>query len=36
MTVAEVKLWGRTVGGVSLGECGGQAAFKYDPAFTQT
>src|ERR1043165_4265452 len=36
MTLAEVKLWGRTIGAVSL-EAGGQAAaFQYDPAFAQS
>src|SRR5437660_4020937 len=33
MTLAEVKLWGRTIGAVSL-EVGGRfAAFQFDPAF---
>ncbi len=31
--VAEVKLWGRTIGAVSLGEGEEVAAFEYDPAF---
>ena len=33
-TVAEVKLWGRTIGAVSLNEGAEIAAFEYDPAFT--
>jgi len=32
-TVAEVRLWGRTVGAVSLGDGEDVAAFEYDPAF---
>ncbi len=32
-TVAEVRLWGRTVGAVSLGAGEEVAAFEYDPAF---
>lgn len=32
-TVAEVKLWGRTIGAVSLADGGDVAAFEYDPAF---
>lgn len=32
-TVAEVRLWGRTIGGVSLEEGARFAAFQYDPAF---
>ncbi len=32
-TVAEVRLWGKTVGTVSLEEGEGVAAFEYDPAF---
>jgi serine/threonine-protein kinase HipA len=32
-TVAEVLLWGRTIGAVSLEEGAGIAAFQYDPAF---
>ena len=31
--VAEVKLWGRTIGAVSLEEGKEVAAFEYDPAF---
>src|SRR6266404_1086251 len=33
MTLAEVKLWGRTIGAVSLEDGGRFAAFQYDPAF---
>ncbi len=33
-TLAEVLLWGRTIGAVSLEEAGGVAAFQYAPAFT--
>src|ERR1700689_2630004 len=33
MTLAEVRLWGRTIGAVSLEEGSGYAAFQYDPAF---
>ena len=32
-TVAEVRLWGRTIGAVSLGEGEEVAAFEYDPVF---
>jgi serine/threonine-protein kinase HipA len=32
-TVAEVRLWGRTIGAVSLEEGAGIAAFQYAPAF---
>lgn len=32
-TVAEVKLWGRTIGAVSLEDGGQVAAFEYDAAF---
>ncbi|MBV8342313.1 MAG: type II toxin-antitoxin system HipA family toxin [Gammaproteobacteria bacterium] len=32
-TVAEVRLWGRTIGAVSVEEGEGTAAFQYDPAF---
>jgi serine/threonine-protein kinase HipA len=35
-TVAEVKLWGRTIGAVSLAEGDDVAAFEYDPAFVQS
>lgn len=33
MTVAEVNLWGRTIGAVSWGDDRGFANFEYDPAF---
>src|SRR5690242_14770623 len=33
MTLAEVKLWGRTIGAVSLEPGGRFAAFQYDAAF---
>ena len=33
MTLAEVKLWGRTIGAVSLEDGGRFTAFQYDPAF---
>lgn len=36
MTVAEVRLWGRTIGAVSLEQGGGAAAFQYDPAFARS
>ncbi len=36
MTMAEVKLWGRTIGAVSLENSGGFAAFQYNPAFAQS
>src|SRR5246127_2775217 len=32
-TVAEVRLWGRTIGAVSLEEGAPAAAFQYAPAF---
>ncbi|MDF1552905.1 MAG: type II toxin-antitoxin system HipA family toxin [Deferrisomatales bacterium] len=32
-TVAEVKLWGRTIGAVALEEGGRAASFQFDPAF---
>ncbi len=35
-TVAEVRLWGRTIGAVSLEEGEAVAAFEYDPAFAQS
>jgi len=35
-TVAEVKLWGRTIGAVSLGDGDEVAAFEYDAAFAQS
>src|SRR5271167_1368047 len=36
MTLAEVKLWGRTIGAVSLEDGGRFAAFQYDPAFASS
>jgi serine/threonine-protein kinase HipA len=36
MTVAEVQLWGRTIGAVSLEDGGSTAAFQYDPAFARS
>src|ERR1700690_1316581 len=36
MTMAEVKLWGRTIGAVSLADGSNYAAFQYDPAFAQS
>lgn len=33
MTVAEVRLWGTTVGAVSQDDAGSVARFQYDPAF---
>jgi serine/threonine-protein kinase HipA len=36
MTVAEVKLWGRTIGAVSLDDGATHAAFQYDPAFARS
>ena len=36
MSLAEVKLWGRTIGAVSLERSGGFAAFQYDPEFAQS
>ena len=36
MTLAEVKLWGRTIGAVSLEDGGQFAAFQYDPVFAQS
>ena len=35
-SVAEVKLWGRTIGAVSLEDGGEVAAFEYDAAFTDS
>jgi serine/threonine-protein kinase HipA len=32
-TVAEVRLWGRTIGAVSLEEGARFSAFQYEPAF---
>src|SRR3990170_6600037 len=36
MTLAEVRLWGRTIGAVSLEDGGRFAAFQYDPAFAES
>ena len=36
MTWAEVRLWGRTIGAVSMGDGGDHAAFQYDPAFARS
>lgn len=36
MTLAEVRLWGRTIGAVSLEDGGRFAAFQYDPAFRES
>jgi len=35
-TLAEVRLWGRTIGAVALPEDGRTAAFEYDPAFRRS
>jgi serine/threonine-protein kinase HipA len=35
-TVAEVKLWGRTIGAVALEDGAEAAGFEYDPAFVQS
>ncbi len=35
-TVAEVRLWGNTIGAVSLEEGDDIASFQYDPAFTKS
>ncbi|HQU16299.1 MAG: toxin HipA [Chromatiales bacterium 21-64-14] len=35
-SVAEVRLWGRTIGAVSLGDDEEVAAFEYDPAFARS
>lgn len=35
-TVAEVQLWGRTVGAVALATGGEVASFEYDPAFARS
>ena len=32
-TVAEVRLWGRTIGAVALEDGAEAASFEYDPAF---
>jgi len=36
MSLAEVKLWGRTIGAVSLEDGGRFAAFQYDPVFVRS
>ena len=36
MSLAEVKLWGRTIGAVSLEDGGRFAAFEYDPTFARS
>ena len=33
MTWAEVRLWGRTIGAVSMADTDAYASFEYDPAF---
>ncbi|MGD9171868.1 MAG: hypothetical protein PVI97_17740, partial [Candidatus Thiodiazotropha sp.] len=33
MTLAEVRLWGRTIGAVSLADGEKTALFEFDPAF---
>ncbi|MBW9266154.1 MAG: HipA domain-containing protein [Candidatus Thiodiazotropha sp. (ex. Lucinisca nassula)] len=35
-TVAEVRLWGRTIGAVSLADGESTALFEYDPAFSRS
>ena len=35
-SVAEVRLWGRTIGAVALAEGEEVAAFEYNPAFAQS
>jgi len=35
-SVAEVRLWGRTIGAVTLGDGDEVAAFEYDPAFVRS
>ena len=35
-TLAEVRLWGRTIGAVSLEDDARHAAFQYDPAFARS
>jgi len=35
-TLAEVRLWGRTIGAVSIGDSDPVASFQYDPAFAQS
>jgi len=36
ITVSEVRLWGRTIGAVSLGDGAEVAFFEYDPAFVRS
>src|SRR6266702_4079395 len=36
MTIAEVRLWGRTIGAASLEEGQDYAAFEYDPDFAHS
>src|SRR5215469_484526 len=36
MTVAEIKLWGRTIGAVSLEDGSDYAAFQYEPEFARS
>lgn len=36
MTLAEVRLWGRTIGAVSLDDEASFAAFQYDPGFVRS
>jgi len=36
ITRAAVRLWGRTIGAVSLDDANGIAAFQYDPAFARS
>ena len=36
MNLAEVRLWGRTIGAVSQGSGAGHATFQYDPDFAQS
>lgn len=36
MTLAEVRLWGRTIGAVALEDGGSFATFQYDPAFARS
>ncbi len=36
MTLAEVRLWGRTIGAVSIADGSQFAAFQYDPAFARS
>ncbi len=35
-SISEVRLWGRTIGAVSLGDDDQIAAFEYDQAFAQS